>query len=113
MPGKLSIAGAVAATLMIPKALSAQVGGAVNAGAAVRGAVVRGIPTPADLGASSSSYYRRRDASGQAPGNPRVPAPSWKANRRSQGSPPVRLLQCTECSYTVLLEGRARREMKP
>jgi hypothetical protein len=27
--------------------------------------------------------------------------------------PPVRLLQCTECTYTVLLEGRARREMKP
>ena len=33
MPGKLSIAGAVAATLMIPTALSAQVGGAVNPGA--------------------------------------------------------------------------------
>ena len=59
MPGKLSIAGAVAATLMIPTALSAQVGGAVNAGAAVRGAVVRGIPTPADLGASSSSSDHR------------------------------------------------------
>ena len=41
MLGKLSIAGAVAATLMIPTALSAQVGGAVNPGAAVRGAVVR------------------------------------------------------------------------
>jgi hypothetical protein len=54
MLGKLSIIGAVAAILMIPTALSAQmggaispgvhVGGAVNAGAAVRGAVVRGIP---------------------------------------------------------------------
>ena len=29
MPGKLSIAGAVAATLMIPTALSAQVGGQI------------------------------------------------------------------------------------
>jgi len=34
---------------MMPTALSAQVGGAVNAGGAVRGAVVRGIPGP-DLG---------------------------------------------------------------
>src|SRR6266576_51391 len=41
MLGKLSIAGAVAAILMIPTTLSAQVGGAVNAGAAVRGAVIR------------------------------------------------------------------------
>ena len=49
MLGKLSIIGAVASILMIPTALSAQVGGAVNAGAAVRGAVVRGIPGP-DLG---------------------------------------------------------------
>ena len=56
MLGKLSIIGAVAAILMIPTALSAQMGGAispgvhvggvVNAGAAVRGAVVRGIPGP-------------------------------------------------------------------
>src|SRR4029077_4163981 len=45
--------------LMIPTALSAQVGAAVNAGAAVRGAVVRGIPTPAHLGASRSSSDRR------------------------------------------------------
>ena len=60
MLGKLSIAGAVAAILMIPTALSAQVGGAVNAGAAVRGAVVQGIPTPADLERSSrsASHYR-------------------------------------------------------
>ena len=49
MLGKLSIIGAVASILMIPTALSAQVGGAVNAGAAVRGAVVQGIPGP-DLG---------------------------------------------------------------
>src|SRR5262245_4197310 len=49
MLGKLSIVAAVAATLMFPTALSAQVGGAVNPGAAVRGAVVRGIPGP-DLG---------------------------------------------------------------
>ena len=34
MLGKPSIAGAVAAILMIPTALSAQVGGAVNPGAA-------------------------------------------------------------------------------
>ena len=43
MLGKLSIAGAVAAILMNPTALPAQVGGAINAGAAVRGAVVRGF----------------------------------------------------------------------
>jgi hypothetical protein len=52
MLGKLSIIGTFAATIMIPTALSAQVGGgvnpgvhvggAINAGAAVRGAVVRG-----------------------------------------------------------------------
>jgi hypothetical protein len=56
MFGKLSIIGAVATILMIPTALSAQVGGAinpgihvggaVNAGAAARGAVVQGIPGP-------------------------------------------------------------------
>src|SRR2546422_7914660 len=59
MLGKLPIIGAVAAILMIPTALSAQmggainpgvhVGGAVNPGATVRGAVERGIPGP-DLG---------------------------------------------------------------
>src|SRR6516164_8061068 len=56
---KLWIISAVAAILMIPTAMSAQVGGAispgvhvggaVNPGATVRGAVVRGIPGP-DLG---------------------------------------------------------------
>ena len=59
MLGKLSIIGAVAAILMFPTTLSAQmggainpgvhVGGAVNPGATVRGAVERGIPGP-DLG---------------------------------------------------------------
>jgi hypothetical protein len=59
MLGKLSIFGAVAGIFMIPTALSAQmggainpgvhVGGAVNPGATVRGAVERGIPGP-DLG---------------------------------------------------------------
>jgi hypothetical protein len=57
MPGKLSIIGAVAAILMIPTALFAQMGGAINPGvrgsanpgATVRGAVERGIPGP-DLG---------------------------------------------------------------
>ena len=55
MLGNLSIIGAVAAILVIPTALSAQVGGAVNPGvsvnpgATVRGAVERGIPGP-DLG---------------------------------------------------------------
>ena len=55
MLGKLSIIGAVAAILMIPTALSAQMGGAispgvhVNPGVTVRGAVERGIPGP-DLG---------------------------------------------------------------
>ena len=59
MLGKLSIVGAVAAILIIPTPLSAQVGGAAaNPGAAVRGAVFRGIPTPGDLAGSSSSYYR-------------------------------------------------------
>jgi hypothetical protein len=59
MLAKLSIIGAVAAILMTPTALSAQMGGAinpgvhvggtVNPGATVRGAVERGIPGP-DLG---------------------------------------------------------------
>ena len=59
MLGKLSMIGVVGAILMIPTALSAQmggvvnpgvhVGGAVNPGATVRGAVERGIPGP-DLG---------------------------------------------------------------
>jgi hypothetical protein len=40
MLGKLSIAGAVAAILMIPTALSAQIGGAVNPSAAVHGMMV-------------------------------------------------------------------------
>jgi hypothetical protein len=46
MLGKLSIIGAVAAILLIPTALSAQVGGAISPGATVRGAVVQGIPGP-------------------------------------------------------------------
>jgi hypothetical protein len=46
MLGKLSIVGAVAATLVFPAALSAQVGGIPNVGPAVRGAVDRGIPGP-------------------------------------------------------------------
>ena len=68
MLGKLSIIGAVTAILVIPTALSAQVGGAVNPGvhvggavnpgATVRGAVERGIPGP-DLGTW------RRSPSGQ------------------------------------------------
>ena len=66
MLGKLSIIGAV---VMIPTALSAQmggagvhVGGAVNPGATVRGAVVRGIPGP-DLGtwrSPSGQVHRSR-----------------------------------------------------
>jgi hypothetical protein len=40
------------ATVIIPQAASSQ---AVNVGGTVRGAVIRGIPTPSDLGASSSS----------------------------------------------------------
>jgi hypothetical protein len=72
MLGKLSIIGAVAAILMIPTALSAQmggainpgvhVGGAVNPGATVRGAVERGIPGP-DLGtwrSPSGQVHRSR-----------------------------------------------------
>jgi hypothetical protein len=59
MLDNLSIIGAVAAILMTPTALCAQMGGAVNPGvhvggavspgATVRGAVERGIPGP-DLG---------------------------------------------------------------
>jgi hypothetical protein len=61
MVGKLSIATAVGAILFAPATLFAQgIGGGVNPGAAVRGAVVRGIPTPADLGASSTSTNHRR-----------------------------------------------------
>ena len=66
MLSKLSIIGAVAAILMIPTALSAQmggpgvhVGGAVNPGATVRGAVERGIPGP-DLGTWRSPSGRVR-----------------------------------------------------
>ena len=72
MLGKLSIIGAVAAILMIPTALSAQmggavnpsvhVGGAVNPGATVRGAVERAIPGP-DLGtwrSPSKEIHRSR-----------------------------------------------------
>jgi hypothetical protein len=72
MLGKLSIIGAVAVTLMIPTALFAQmggavnpgvhVGGAVNPGATVRGAVERGIPGP-DLGtwrSRSGEVHRSR-----------------------------------------------------
>jgi hypothetical protein len=69
---KLSIIGAVAAIIMIPPALFAQVGGAVNpgvhvggtvnAGGAVRGAVVQGIPGP-DFGtwrSPSAQVHRTR-----------------------------------------------------
>jgi len=72
MFGKLSIIGAVAVIVMIPTALSAQmggginpgvrVGGAVNPGATVRGAVERGIPGP-DLGtwrSPSGQVHRSR-----------------------------------------------------
>ena len=72
MLSKLSIIGVVAAILMIPTALSAQVGaainpgvhvgGAVNPGATVRGAVDRGIPGP-DLGtwrSPSGQVHRSR-----------------------------------------------------
>ena len=65
---RLSIIGAVAAILMIPTALSAQIGGAinpgvhVNPGATVRGAVERSIPGP-DLGtwrSPSGQVHRSR-----------------------------------------------------
>ena len=72
MLGKLSTIGAVAAIIMIPTVLSAQmggavnpgvhVGGAVNPGATVRGAVERGIPGP-DLGtwrSPSGEIHRTR-----------------------------------------------------
>ena len=81
MLGKLSIIGVVAAILMIPAALSAQVGGAispgvhvggaVNAGAAVRGAVVQGIPGP-DFGTwRSPSRDNRSRKHSMAPTKPR------------------------------------------
>jgi hypothetical protein len=68
MLGKFSIISAVAAILMIPTALSAQMGGAINSGvhvnpgASVRGAVERGIPGP-DLGtwrSPSGQVHRSR-----------------------------------------------------
>jgi hypothetical protein len=71
VPGKLSIIGAVATILMIPTALSAQMGGAinpgvhVNPGATVRGAVERGIPGP-DMGtwrSPSRQVHRTRKRS--------------------------------------------------
>jgi hypothetical protein len=72
MLGKLSIIGAVAVILMIPTALSAQVGGAINAGAAVRGAVVQGIPGP-DFGTwrSPSGEVHRSRKHGMAATKPR------------------------------------------
>jgi hypothetical protein len=81
MLGKFSMIGAVAAILMIPTALSAQVGGAVNpgahvggavnAGAAVRGAVVGGIPGP-DFGTwRSPSNHRSHHRHSTAPTKPR------------------------------------------
>ena len=66
-----------AAILIIPTALSAQVSGAVNAGAAARGAVVRGIPTPADLGVlSSSNDHRSLYRHSTVPKKPRRPTVS-------------------------------------
>jgi hypothetical protein len=75
MLGKLSMIGAVAAIIVIPTALFAQmggavnpgvhVGGAVNPGATVRGAVERGIPGP-DLGtwrSPSGEVHRSRNHS--------------------------------------------------
>ena len=71
MLGKLSIIGAVAVIIMVPTALFAQMGGAVNPGvhvgganpgATVRGAVERGIPGP-DLGtwrSPSEQVHRSR-----------------------------------------------------
>jgi hypothetical protein len=68
MLGKLSIIGAVVTILMIPTALTAQMGGGinpgvhVNPGASVRGAVERGIPGP-DLGtwrSPSGQVHRSR-----------------------------------------------------
>jgi hypothetical protein len=72
MLGKLSIIGVVAAIIMIPPALFAQVGGAinpgvhvggaVNAGGAARSAVVQGIPGP-DFGtwrSPSGEVHRSR-----------------------------------------------------
>ena len=75
MLGKASIIGAVAAILITPTPVSAQmggvvdpgvqVGGAVNPGATVRGAVERGIPGP-DMGTRRSpngEVYRSRKRS--------------------------------------------------
>jgi hypothetical protein len=81
MLGKLSIIGVVAAILLIPTALFAQVGGAispgvhvggaVNPGATVRGAVERGIPGP-DLGTwRSPSGHRSHHRHGTATTKPR------------------------------------------
>ena len=81
MLSKLSIIGTFAAIIMIPTALSAQmgggvnpgihVGGAVNASAAVRGAVVRGIPGP-DFGTwRSPSNHRSHHRHSTAPTKPR------------------------------------------
>ena len=62
MLGRLSMIGAVAAIIVIPTALFAQMGGAVNPGATVRGAVERGIPGP-DFGtwrSPSGEVHRSR-----------------------------------------------------
>ena len=83
MLGKLSIIGAVAAIIMIPTGLFAQVGGAinpgvhvggaVNPGATVRGAVERGIPGP-DFGtwrSPSTKNYRSHHRHSAASTKPR------------------------------------------
>jgi hypothetical protein len=79
MLSKLSIIGTFAAIIMIPTALSAQmgggvnpgvhVGGAVNPGATVRGAVERGIPGP-DFGtwrSPSTNKHRSHHRHSAAP----------------------------------------------
>ena len=79
MLGKL--AGAAIAIFMIPTALLAQggIGGAAfSAGPAVRGAVVQGVPTPAELNASSRAHYRSQQRHSTAP---------KKSRRTKQASP--------------------------
>jgi hypothetical protein len=59
MLGKLSIIGAVAAILVIPTALSAQMGGTVNPGVHVGGAVNPGATVRGAVEASPSRQVHR------------------------------------------------------
>jgi len=79
MLGKLSIIGAVAAILMIPTALSAQMGGAINPGVHVG-------TTPLTSSATNASQLSQRCTGRRPTGRARTPTESrkheqWRARK--------------------------------